>query len=310
MVLRFKFISMILIVGLLCSSIPVAAQTTVTPVTVLADLEEVLYGAPQEGSLLFRLEQVEFEIFGSPQSGPVLNRIQRARNYLDSNASGSNLKAQLNLAEWGFLAKITDGEPLRQRLANIETELFGVPQEGPVTERIEQLMMFIWGTTELDSVAVEVKEQSLIKIRLLTTLDSSANQVGDIVRYRVVEDLMVDGRVVVPKGAEGFGRVTEVVTAGSVGRDGRVVIDFGAVPALDGSGIPIRISERATEKNRSLELAAGASMAGLMLLGSPVGLVGGYFVKGKDVQIPVGTEFYVETARTTQVLGFSLVPVY
>ena len=129
MVLRFKFISMILIVGLLCSSIPVVAQTTVTPVTVLADLEEVLYGAPQEGSLLFRLEQVEFEIFGSPQSGPVLNRIQRARNYLDSNASGSNLKAQLNLAEWGFLAKITDGEPLRQRLANIETELFGVPHK-------------------------------------------------------------------------------------------------------------------------------------------------------------------------------------
>ena len=57
----------------------------------------------------------------------------------------------------------------------------------------------------------------------------------------------------------------------------------------------------------SLEMAAGASMAGIVLLG-PVGLAGGYFVKGKDVEIPAGTEFFVEVARATRATGLDLRP--
>jgi hypothetical protein len=62
------------------------------------------------------------------------------------------------------------------------------------------------------------------------------------------------------------------------------------------------VDEKATEMNKSLQFAAGASMAGVLLLG-PVGLVGGYFVKGKDVAIPVGTEFFVSITTPVQVTG-------
>jgi hypothetical protein len=48
-------------------------------------------------------------------------------------------------------------------------------------------------------------------------------------------------------------------------------------------------------------------MAGVMLLG-PLGLVGGYFVKGKDVGIQERQPFYVETLRTVQLSGFILRP--
>lgn len=310
MKVRLKVISVILAFGLLFTSIPVNGQASVTPLSVLNGLEEVLYGKTQEGSLLGRLEQVELEIYGATQTGPVMIRIENARGFLESSVSGTNLKAQLNLAEWGFLERLTSGEPLMNRLDNIETEFFGTPQKGTLAERIKQLMMFIWGTTTLDSKSVEIKEQTLVKISVLTNVDSGTSKVDDKVRYRVTEDVVINGRVVIPKGAEGVGMVTEVVEAGSLGRDGRVTIDFGLVPAFDGSSIPLRISEKATEKNRSLELAAGASMAGVLLLGGPIGLVGGYFVKGKDVQIPKGTEFFVETARTRQVFGFSLTPAH
>ena len=92
-----------------------------------------------------------------------------------------------------------------------------------------------------------------------------------------------------------------------MGRDGRIVIDFGRVASLDGTFVELRVDQRATEKNKSLELAAGASMAGVMLLG-PVGLVGGYFIKGKDVGIQERQPFYVETLRAVQVSGLILRP--
>ncbi|NLY52774.1 MAG: hypothetical protein GX063_07680, partial [Firmicutes bacterium] len=89
--------------------------------------------------------------------------------------------------------------------------------------------------------------------------------------------------------------------------DGRLVVDFGTLSAIDGSPVALVMEEKATEKNKSLELAAGAGMAGAILLG-PIGLAGAWFVKGKDVVIPMGTEFYVEVMRDARVSGLSLIP--
>ena len=94
----------------------------------------------------------------------------------------------------------------------------------------------------------------------------------------------------------------------SFGQDGRVVVDFGRLTTLDGTRVKLQVDETATEKNKSLELAAGASMAGILLLGSPVGLVGGYFVRGKDVKIEANVPFFVETERATSVSGFYFRP--
>jgi hypothetical protein len=68
------------------------------------------------------------------------------------------------------------------------------------------------------------------------------------------------------------------------------------------------MGERATQQNQeAVTLAAGASMAGVLLLG-PIGLVSGYFVRGKDVTIEANTEFFVEVAEDTTVWGLSLAP--
>ena len=217
------------------------------------------------------------------------------------------MKLQLNLAEWGFMASLTDGQPLIGRLEKMESELYGAPQTGPIANRTRDLMMMIWGTTHLDVKPVTLPAQSLVKIVLTTPVDSGKSKEDDVVQYRVVEDVMVDGRIVIPAGAEGQGRVAVVSSAGRLGKDGRIVIDFGKIASLDGTMIKLRVDQRATEENKSMELAAGASMAGVLLLG-PVGLVGGYFVKGKDVKIDTKTEFYVETEKAMPVSGFFFRP--
>jgi ribosomal protein L35AE/L33A len=279
----------------------------VTPLGSLVIVEEMLYGQAQEGSLLERIEKVEMDIYGTVQEGAVLMRIDRVLTFLQDSDGDGGLQLLLNLAEWGFSATLSGEKPMIERLDNLELVLYGTGQPGNISKRAERLMLDVWGTTKLDVQQVSLPAQTLVKVALTSTVNSGQAQVGDTVVYKVVEDVMIGGRVVIPVGTTGVATVTEVTAAARLGKDGRVVLDFGRVSSLDGTQIPLKVDETATERNRSLELAAGASMAGIILLG-PVGLVGGYFVRGKDVQIEANTQFYVETTRAMPVLGFYFRP--
>ena len=53
--------------------------------------------------------------------------------------------------------------------------------------------------------------------------------------------------------------------------------------------------------------AVGASAIGALALG-PIGLVGGFFVKGKDVDIPAGTELYIQSSEAVTTKGMEMKP--
>lgn len=302
-----KSIALTLCLLTLAALIPSTAWANVTPLSSLEMVEELLYGHTQEGSLLDRIEQVELDIYGKTQEGAVLMRIDRVLTFLQNQDGDGGLWLLLNLAEWGFSATLAGEKPMIERLRGLELVLYGKEQPGNISQRAEKLMMDVWGTTKLDVKRVNLPAETLVKVALTKTVDSVTAQVGDEIVYRVVEDVMIDGRVVVPAGTTSVAKVTEVTAASRLGKDGRILVDFGSVLALDGTPIRLKVDARSTEKNRSLELAAGASMAGIILLG-PIGAVSGYFVKGKDVQIEANTQFYVETERGAQVLGFYFRP--
>ena len=62
------------------------------------------------------------------------------------------------------------------------------------------------------------------------------------------------------------------------------------------------LGDKAKAENKSLATAAGASVAGMLILG-PLGVVGGAFVHGKDVNIPVGSEVYIQVKEQTNLYG-------
>lgn len=302
-----KSIAFVVSFLLVLALIPPVVSANVTPLASLETVEKLLYGDTQMGSLLERIEKVEMDIYGAVQEGAVLVRIDRVQSFLKNAQGDGGLQLLLNLAEWGFSATLTAEKPMFERLQGLEVVLYGIAQTGNIAKRTERLMLDVWGTTKLDVKKVTLPAQTLVKVALLKTVDSGKAQVGDEVIFRVVEDVMVDGRVVIPAGVTSKAYVTEVSSAGRLGKDGRVVVDFDRVSSLDGTQIRLKVDETATQHNKSLELAAGASMAGIVLLG-PVGLVGGYFVKGKDVKIEANAQFYVETERATPVSGFYFRP--
>ena len=55
-----------------------------------------------------------------------------------------------------------------------------------------------------------------------------------------------------------------------------------------------------------MAMAAGASLAGMLLLG-PIGIIGGVFVKGKNIDLPAGTELYIQTEKDESLYGVATV---
>ena len=104
------------------------------------------------------------------------------------------------------------------------------------------------------------------------------------------------------QGEPGEGVVTKVKQARNFGRDAELDIDFKQTKSIDGTYVNTFIGEEAKEQMKSLAMAAGASLAGMIILG-PIGVIGGAFVKGKNIDLPEGTEFYIQTKDDTTLYG-------
>lgn len=307
-----KKVALVLTLTLMLSLFPpqAFAQEAAMGPPGLVQVEEILYGKAQEGALIPRLERVERDVLGQPQrEGAVLVRLQRMVDLLTGARGEVSLKLKLNAIEWALSQKINEGPAISRRLEQMEMAVYGQAQSGAgLAERLDNLTELMWPGGRIYVDKAVLPAGTLVRIELLTELDSERNKAGDVVRYRVVDDVVIDQKVVIPAGALGSGEIISVNSAGRLGQDGLVQVDFGTVSAMDGTPVALHVAERATEQNKSLELAAGASLAGVVLLG-PVGLAAGYFVRGKPHVVPVGTSFYAEVAREATVNALSLIPV-
>ena len=64
-------------------------------------------------------------------------------------------------------------------------------------------------------------------------------------------------------------------------------------------------AKKAMEADSAMIGAAGASLAGAVLLG-PVGLAGGFLIRGSDRQLKEGTLFYAQTSDAAQVSAYQV----
>lgn len=307
-----KILSVVLAFVLTLGALPVYAQQA-TPVGFLGliDIETSLYGQAGEGPIVPRLEKAELDVFGSIQTdaSSITVRVERLAQLLGGAGSGVSMILQLNAIEWMTFQTVVHGQPFVRRVESIERAFYGQISNRPVNERIADLSRALWGSDKVHVAQQSVPTETTVRISTLTEINSSNMKVGDPVRYRVVDSVIIDNNVVIPAGAEGVGQVKEVRTAGRIGRDGLVTVEWGEIKAIDGTPIKVGIGAKATERNQnSAELATGAAMAGVILLG-PLGLAAGALVTGKDHVVPVGTQFYAEVLTPKTVNALSLVPL-
>ncbi len=301
MVLR-RVLSVLLSITLLVSTMGMAAAAVPDTVQAkLASVERDTYGAEQTGAVMERINKLEKEFNGQNNTGSMMARIDALYDQLHTNAGGPSEMAKLNAIEWTVQHSVSM-TPLQERISDLEMSLRGKTGEGTLSERISALSEDAFGTNTFPMMEVSVPANTLVKVALADPVNAKNLKVGDKIRYQVADDVVVDGVLLFAKGEPGEGTVMKVQQAQNFGRNAEVNIEFEKTKSIDGTDIDTFVGDKAKEETKSMAMAAGASIAGMVLLG-PIGIVAGAFVKGQNIDLPVGTELYIQTKNDEMLYG-------
>jgi hypothetical protein len=151
---------------------------------------------------------------------------------------------------------------------------------------------------EVDRQQRTIPAGTMIPVRLLQTLSSGTVNAGDSFRIEVLEDIIVDGAVVIPAGSPGSGKVTLAVPARSMGRAGELRVSLDFVHTYDNIPVPVEANEQTAARDTEL---MGKSFLAYVFLG-PVGLLT-LLEKGQNITIPADSQFYVMVRMPINVMG-------
>lgn len=291
------FLAAILQISVMATAFAAEPDTTVQGR--LTAIENVLYGSVQTGALLDRINRVEKDFDGThPASGvSMVSRVDTLYEALFDNTASPSVLTQLNAIEWGITHQVSM-DSVQSRIATMEKTIQGSPKEGTFRSRIATLSGYAFGSATVPLSQVTVPANTLLKISLVTPVSTKNLKAGDVIQYKMAEDVMQNGLLLFGQGAPGEGVVTKVTPAKNFGRDAKIEIDFKHVRAFDGTEVETFLGEEAKKEMKSMAMAAGASVAGMVILG-PIGIVTGAFVNGNDIDLPAGTQMYIQTKTNT-----------
>ena len=272
-----------------------AAEVPNTANGKLGAVETVTYGQEQTGAIVERIEKLEKDYECSNTSGGMMNRINNLYDTTFDNSSSPSLITQLNALEWTISHKVS-ADPIQKRISDMELQINGKNSDASINKRIEGLATFAFGSTTIPLSQVNVPANTLVKISLVTPINAKELKKGDIIKFKAAEDVIENDMLLITAGALGEGEVTDVSQAQNFGRDAKINIDFKDMEAVDGTKIDMTLGEEAKENMEQMGMAAGASLAGMIILG-PIGIIGGAFIKGKNINLPEGTEMYLQTEK-------------
>lgn len=280
-----------------------AAPKTMSASEKLAALERTLYGTEQAGALVTRTDSLEDDVYGTITTDPILNRVDNLYDYVNGypGSGEASFLTKLSAVEWQF-TESTAGGPAKSRIETLETMLNGEVGTGSLASRLEGLANLAFQDGIVVVETVTLPKDSVIKLEFAEDLSSKTAQAGDVVKYKVADNVFVNDVLVIPKGAEGLGKVTKVVGPRMFGQDARIDVDFGFLYAIDNTHVKVFLGEIAKQEAKTIAGAAGATIGGMVVLG-PIGVIGGAFVTGKSVNIPAGSITFVQVKGDTEIQG-------
>ncbi len=268
-------------------------------------LERVVYGSAQAGPILPRLSKLEADVFGRIMPGSIKDREKNLMGFLVYGTDRDlPLTVKVDAVEWTVFGHINQGG-LLSRVEQLENRIMGKSGGNSLAMRVIELLKVSLPDGKIVIKSVDIAASTLVKVSLEKGVSSKTARAGDRIPYVVCEDVIVNGVLVVPSGTSGEGKVLKVRKAGNFGRSGTLSVDFGFVNTIMGDELLLGVGKKSiseNEKDKNMAFAIGSSIVGAAILG-PVGLVAGIFVHGKDIVIPAGAKFYVETMKRVSTKG-------
>jgi hypothetical protein len=146
---------------------------------------------------------------------------------------------------------------------------------------------------------VTLPDSTPVKLALSYDLSSASAAQGQVVEFRVAEDVEANGMVLIKRGTLALGKVTFAQAKKHLGRAGSLDIEADKTHAVDGSKVELHAEAGAKGKSK-----AGAMSAGMLItatgVGAPIGAL--WLLKhGKDATIPAGSILTAYTDDDVQV---------
>ena len=287
-----------------------AADTTTEPSSSMQMLERVeiiVYGEPNRGGLIERLNSVERELFGRDLPGSISERHSAILSFLEEGTETQpSMLFKMAVAEWIVGRTAQERRAIIRRVESMETELDGTMQYGrPLAMRVERLLASLVAE-QVTSREVIVPTATVLRAQFLEELRVATAQRGDRVAVALVNDLLVGNVLIAPKGSLIETIITNVRRPRAFGIPSDMQFDFRALLPLGPQRVPLTVGEasrRATGGEGALLGAGAASIGGALLLG-PVGLLGGGLIRGNAINIPQGTVVFLETSGDVRVTGY------
>jgi hypothetical protein len=132
--------------------------------------------------------------------------------------------------------------------------------------------------------SVTIPAGTRISVRMIDSIDSTRNHVGDRFQASLEEPLWVDGNMVVPKGADIYGRLDESKETGTFAGRSQLKLQLTGI-VVDGQTLPLVTGEYEVSGKSKGESTAKRTIGG-GALGSVIGALAG---GGKGAAIGAGT---------------------
>jgi hypothetical protein len=134
------------------------------------------------------------------------------------------------------------------------------------------------------SSSVTISAGTRISVRTIDSIDSATNRVGYRFEASLEEPLSVDGKVVVPKGADVYGRLDESKETGTFAGRSELKLELTGI-VVDGQTVPLVTGEYEVSGKSKGESTAKRTVGGAAI-GSIIGALAG---GGKGAAIGAGT---------------------
>ncbi|HEU5410996.1 MAG TPA: hypothetical protein VFU57_08250 [Candidatus Acidoferrales bacterium] len=145
--------------------------------------------------------------------------------------------------------------------------------------------------TNSQSSSITIPAGTTISIRMIDSVDSSTNQVGDQFHASLESDLIVNNVVIAPKGADVYGKLEQVHSAGSIKGQSQLQLGLTGI-RINGAIVPITTGDyEVAGASRSKQSAE--RIGGVAALGAVIGAIAG---GGKGAAIGAGAGAGVGTA--------------
>ena len=166
------------------------------------------------------------------------------------------------------------------------------------------LLAMLFAAATLRAGTVTIPAGTQITVRMVETVDSEKNHAGQTFRAAVDNPIQVDGKMVVPRGAEAIGRLVDVEQAGRLRGSSKIALELTAFN-FDGLSVSVQSNTHqevcSSQGKDTAKVAGGGGLLGAIfgaltggkkgsVIGAGLGAAGGTVVQavrgGEQIYIP------------------------